>query len=54
METEEELMIKINDAKCDKTLDDILYLGLPISEENYYNLTKERENITRTLLKKRS
>lgn len=54
METEEELMIKINDAKCDKTLDEILYLGLPISEENYYNLTKERENITRTLLKKRS
>ena len=53
-DTKEELMYKINSATAQNTLDENLYLGMPIDKEVYLNLLSKKEEINKSLQRKRS
>lgn len=48
----EELIRRINEYAIQNTPDENLYLGLPIKEEDYFDLYSKKEVLTRTLFKK--
>ena len=54
VDTEEELMYKINAATTNNTLDENLYIGFPIDEDNYKDLASQKENTAKLLLRKRN
>lgn len=54
IDTEEELMYKINAAASNNTLDENLYIGLPICKDDYQELEKQKENNIKLLLRKRN
>lgn len=53
-DSKEDLMYKIDVAKSKNTLDENLYLGLPIDEKDYKNLVNKKENTGKLLLRKRN
>lgn len=50
--SDEELVRRINEFSNQNTPDENLYLGLPIKEEDYFDLYSKKEVLTRTLFKK--
>lgn len=47
-------MYKINAATTNNTLDENLYIGFPIDEDNYKDLASQKENTAKLLLRKRN
>ena len=47
-------MYKINAAASNNTLDENLYIGLPICKDDYQELEKQKENNIKLLLRKRN